>query len=115
MILKTLYNSALVYYLNDQKDKALNNLYEVNDGIVNSEEFDFSKTNILKQNPSHKDSISNLFGLTSKNNESFLFNNETEGNRISTATTRSENNGLNANKNTNIDYKSIRERIKATF
>ena len=102
LIIKVLYNLSLSYYLNGQNDKALDNLYDAKDRIINNEDVDYSKNNIIYTNIKKKGSISLLSPyLNVKDNLSI--NNEDYGNRLTTANSCSDYNNFNSKVNNDND------------
>ena len=114
LILKTFYNLSLFYYLNGQNDKALTNINEAQNMILNNEDYNFLKNNIFFPEKKKKDSLNLLYN----NHLNLLMNNDDDGNRVSTATSISEfasfNNKRIQAKNNSNKLNEI-EKINQTF
>ena len=104
LIIKTLYNLGLFYYLNGKKDEALLILDKAKERITNSEDENLVDTSFCQMNVKKKDSI-NLFLPKTKKIENSLFSNCIEEhlftNKLSTnnSSENIKNNGFTVNKN----------------
>ena len=110
LIMKTSYNLGLLYYLNGQNDRSLSNLNNANEMILNVDDGEIFKSNVIQPITSkRKESI------VLKDRYSFkkhLENMNTESNRFSIATTRSEKSNNNKD---NINPIISIDKIKASF
>ena len=121
LIVKTLYNLGLFYYLNDKKDEALLSLDRAQERISNIEEIDTIDNSFYQMNIKKKDSINVLVPKGKKGNNLFTKNDSRLSNRLSTNNSISQSkrnskqiftnnndetlqkeNGMNNNQNPNI-------------
>ena len=92
LIVKTLYNLGLFYYLNDKKDDALLSLDKAKERITNIEEIDIADNSFYQMNIKKKDSI-NILVPKGKKNDNSLFSSSEDyrlSNRLSTKNSFSE-------------------------
>ena len=117
IIIKSLYNLGLFYYLNGQNDKAITNLKEAKDIIINTDNSTKYKNSIFNpfiykkmSMPLYKKNLNNI--ITSK--DSLQLINDIETNRFSTATTFSDNINFSL-KNDFQNIKITMDKIKETY
>ena len=110
LIIKTFYNLGLYYYLNGQNDRSLSNLNDAKDIILNSNDNEIYKSNVIQPVIKKKESISLVpRNFKIKNTD---FNIEKEQLRLSIGTAISDNitfNNNNDNKNIKISINTIKE------
>ena len=100
LIIKTFYNLGLYLYLNGQNDRSLSNLNDAKDMILNSDDGEIYKSNVIQPVAKKKESISLVNrNLNIKSND---INIEKEQLRFSIGTAVSDNINFNNNENKNI-------------
>ena len=112
IIIKTLYNLGLFCYLNDQNDKAITNLKNAKDMIINSDESNTYQRNIFHISSQKKESMplfkQNYINIL-KNIDTIQLNSDIETNRLSTTASLSETINFNDFQNIKISKDMIKE------
>ena len=118
LIIKTLYNLGLFYYLNGKKDEALLILDKAKERITNSEDENLGDTSFCQMNIKKKDSI-NLFLPKTKKTENSLFSNYIEehlfNKRVSTNNSLDNVKSNTFNINTNNDEENSKKEKKGNI
>ena len=81
LIIKTLYNLGLFYYLNGKKDEALSILDKAKERIINSEKIDLIDNNMYQMNFIKKDSVNFLYPKR-KRTQNNMFSDKAENKKI---------------------------------
>jgi len=119
LIIKVLYNLGLFLYLNGQKDKAIGYLNDSKEMLLNLEDNDIYKNNMIQSIDKKKESLAIARASFNNNNlnkkiDNFMLNKDNKINRFSNVTCISENNNIN-NKNEESNTKISIEKIRLTY
>ena len=119
LIIKVLYNLSLFLYLNGQKDKAIGYLNDSKEMLLNLEDNDIYKNNMIQSHTKKEETLSIVRASLNNNNlnrkiDNFMLNEDNKINRFSNVTCISESNNIN-NKNEELNTKISLKKIRLTY